>query len=148
MSGASLEQKPNQSIRSFIRAVDEDFLQICGTDVDSEFESQLKKTWLFEGMREDISIEFNDDFRSPDSGHSWEQTIEAAKDAELLAKLRRRPRSTGYTRENAPGFIRQRGFKIDNEGFVRVYTHGSCVRGNQSNPAAGIGVWFGHKHPE
>jgi len=36
-------------------------------------------------MREVILIEFNDDFRSPDSGHSWEQTVEAAQDAEWLA---------------------------------------------------------------
>ncbi|XP_030387289.1 ribonuclease H1 [Scaptodrosophila lebanonensis] len=37
-------------------------------------------------------------------------------------------------------------FEIDAEGYVIVYTDGSCLRNGQSNAAAGFGVYFGEKH--
>lgn len=38
-------------------------------------------------------------------------------------------------------------FSIDSEGFVIVYTDGSCINNGQSNSIAGFGVYFGEDHP-
>lgn len=38
-------------------------------------------------------------------------------------------------------------FAIDSEGFVIVYTDGSCINNGQANPIAGYGVYFGEDHP-
>lgn len=37
-------------------------------------------------------------------------------------------------------------FHIDDEGYVHVYTDGSCEGNGKSNARAGIGVWFGRGH--
>lgn len=44
-------------------------------------------------------------------------------------------------------YIGNYSFQVDNEGFVLVYTDGSCLRNGQTNPCAGYGVWFGENHP-
>lgn len=38
-------------------------------------------------------------------------------------------------------------FHIDSEGYVIVYTDGSCFNNGHSNACAGFGVWFGNEHP-
>lgn len=38
-------------------------------------------------------------------------------------------------------------FQIDEEGFVIVYTDGSCFNNGQKNACAGYGVYFGEDHP-
>ncbi|XP_051173775.1 ribonuclease H1-like [Leptopilina boulardi] len=38
-------------------------------------------------------------------------------------------------------------FNIDDDGFVSVYTDGSCSFNGLQNAKAGIGVWFGQNHP-
>lgn len=43
---------------------------------------------------------------------------------------------------------KKQNFIIDEDGFVTVYTDGSCAfNGNQEKARAGIGVWFGDNHP-
>lgn len=37
-------------------------------------------------------------------------------------------------------------FHVDDEGYVHVYTDGSCEGNGKSNARAGIGVWFGKNH--
>uniref|UniRef100_A0A182LUJ3 RNase H type-1 domain-containing protein n=1 Tax=Anopheles culicifacies TaxID=139723 RepID=A0A182LUJ3_9DIPT len=39
------------------------------------------------------------------------------------------------------------GFKKDSDGFVQVYTDGSCEGNGTSRAAAGIGVYFDEGHP-
>ncbi|XP_061387600.1 ribonuclease H1 [Musca vetustissima] len=38
-------------------------------------------------------------------------------------------------------------FNIDSEGYVIVYTDGSCFNNGKANACAGFGVWFGDNHP-
>ena len=37
-------------------------------------------------------------------------------------------------------------FKVDEEGFVVVYTDGACSGNGQIGAKAGFGVWFGDGH--
>lgn len=39
-------------------------------------------------------------------------------------------------------------FHVDDEGYVHVYTDGSCESNGKLNARAGIGVWFGKNHPK
>jgi len=39
-------------------------------------------------------------------------------------------------------------FHADDEGYVHVYTDGSCESNGKLNARAGIGVWFGKNHPK
>uniref|UniRef100_A0A182WQW3 RNase H type-1 domain-containing protein n=1 Tax=Anopheles minimus TaxID=112268 RepID=A0A182WQW3_9DIPT len=39
------------------------------------------------------------------------------------------------------------GFQKDADGFVQVYTDGSCEGNGTANASAGYGVYFGDKHP-
>ena len=39
------------------------------------------------------------------------------------------------------------GFKVDNEGFVIVYTDGACSNNGKANPKAGCGVFWDNGHP-
>ncbi|XP_073829125.1 ribonuclease H1 [Musca autumnalis] len=43
--------------------------------------------------------------------------------------------------------IGEYSFNIDDEGFVIVYTDGSCFNNGKANACAGFGVWFGDNHP-
>ena len=36
---------------------------------------------------------------------------------------------------------------VDKDGYVNVYTDGACSSNGRDNSRAGIGVWFGDKHP-
>lgn len=38
-------------------------------------------------------------------------------------------------------------FQIDSEGFVIVYTDGSCINNGGANAVAGFGVYFSDDHP-
>lgn len=38
-------------------------------------------------------------------------------------------------------------FLTDEEGYVIVYTDGSCLSNGQKGAKSGIGVWFGDDHP-
>lgn len=38
-------------------------------------------------------------------------------------------------------------FLEDDEGFVHVYTDGSCENNGRPNAVAGYGVYFGEGHP-
>lgn len=38
-------------------------------------------------------------------------------------------------------------FQIDEEGYVIVYTDGSCIGNGKSNACAGYGVYFADNHP-
>ncbi|XP_043474990.1 ribonuclease H1-like [Leptopilina heterotoma] len=43
---------------------------------------------------------------------------------------------------------KKQNFIIDEDGFVTVYTDGSCTfNGHEEKARAGIGVWFGDNHP-
>ena len=57
----------------------------------------------------------------------------------------KRPRNSGdeagMTEPNENGFHR------DDEGFVTVYTDGSCENNGRPNARAGYGVWWADHHP-
>ena len=38
-------------------------------------------------------------------------------------------------------------YNVDKDGYVNVYTDGACASNGRDNSRAGIGVWFGDKHP-
>ncbi|CAD7014720.1 ribonuclease H1 [Ceratitis capitata] len=43
--------------------------------------------------------------------------------------------------------IKGLSFEIDSEGYVIVYTDGSCINNGQPDACAGLGVYFGENHP-
>ncbi|XP_011190900.2 ribonuclease H1 [Zeugodacus cucurbitae] len=38
-------------------------------------------------------------------------------------------------------------FEVDSEGYIIVYTDGSCINNGRSDACAGFGVYFGENHP-
>lgn len=38
-------------------------------------------------------------------------------------------------------------FEVDSEGYIIVYTDGSCINNGCSDACAGFGVYFGEAHP-
>lgn len=38
-------------------------------------------------------------------------------------------------------------FMVDDDGYVHVYTDGSCENNGKRNALAGLGVYFGEGHP-
>lgn len=34
-------------------------------------------------------------------------------------------------------------YEVTRDGYVKIYTDGSCLNNGQYNATAGIGVWFG-----
>ena len=38
-------------------------------------------------------------------------------------------------------------FRIDDDGFTEVFTDGACLHNGLADAKAGVGVWWGHRHP-
>ena len=38
-------------------------------------------------------------------------------------------------------------FRIDDDGFYEVFTDGACLHNGLADAKAGVGVWWGHRHP-
>nr|XP_014100378.1 ribonuclease H1 [Bactrocera oleae] len=43
--------------------------------------------------------------------------------------------------------FKELSFEIDSEGYIIVYTDGSCINNGGSDACAGFGVYFGENHP-
>lgn len=73
----------------------------------------------------------------------WEELRDAAQDAEDMVTLRRNADSTSFKPVFHLGY-RNKGFSVNNHGFVIVHTDGTCPGSGTANAKGGIGVWFGH----
>lgn len=140
----SMKQRRNQRIRDFAREIDDAFVAQYGRshskDVEfTQFRRMKKKKWLLDGMRDEIWKAM-----SPIGRDNWNEIVHAAEDAEWLNEL--------YYRQSRcvarPARHCEIGddFDIDQDGYVRVYADGACLRNGQPNAQAGIGVWFGRNH--
>ena len=73
-----------------------------------------------------------------------EATIKEEAEEQLEQPPGKRPRNSegeGITEPN------ENGFNLDDEGFVIVYTDGSCENNGRPNARAGYGIWWADHHP-
>ena len=128
---------------------DQDFwMQYCG------FWPWSLEQWLVSGMRQDITSELMDVLEhredeimgSPDMfDMPWDELVDAAQDAEDMITLRRNSDVASFKPVFDLGY-KNKGFTVNNQGFVIVHTDGACRGNGTANAKGGIGVWFGHNH--
>ena len=129
-----LVQQENEPIRDFIARIDQEFVDMYGTNFqDSRFRRATKSQWLYQGMKQSIFNELSDNYED-----TWPAIVRAAQDAEWLASLI-------YKENNLTGryaYSYDRDFCVQ-DGRIVVYVDGACFRNGQAGAQAGIGVWFG-----
>lgn len=128
------QQRWDETIRQFVDRIEDRY---------GNHEEVEKKRELIKGMRVSIYKELRDDLIHEAGNITWRELVEGAEDAESLRYLRRARHSHSgrpYPQEN------EERFRVDDDGYVVVYTDGCCLRNGQPDATAGIGVWFGCKH--
>ncbi|XP_036331717.1 ribonuclease H1-like isoform X1 [Rhagoletis pomonella] len=69
-------------------------------------------------------------------------------DGESKAKLKKHPvHVSNVWKPVGSQKINEYTFEIDSEGYVIVYTDGSCINNGRPDACAGLGVYFGENHP-
>ena len=71
--------------------------------------------------------------------------VDSAEDAEWFIDLDRQNSRIGQY-ENLYRRYKKNGFTFDRDGYVIVYTDGSCLGNGRNDAKGGIGVWFGNGH--
>lgn len=99
--------------------------------------------WFLQGMLPEISKLLCEKIYE-DGYLTWNEKIEFAEDAEFLMKLNEK--KTISAPPGNPVSNNCHGFKVDNDGYVIVYTDGACPSNGRNGATAGIGVWFGNNH--
>lgn len=87
-------------------------------------------------------------FTAPQRNASSDSTPSNGADPAFLANLGGclKRRSTNH-HDTRPKKIGRYDFEMDEQGFVHIYTDGSCVNNGKSGAKAGLGVYFGEDHP-
>ncbi len=138
-------------IREFIDLINYEYKFNFSRHSNSRFRREIKTSWLLNGMRDDILDEMDESVKNGNiDGFTWIQICDSAQDAEWYTDL---SSSDRYNYRGKPSYYAaytdHNGFQIDRDGFVRVYTDGSCFRnGSDDNAAGGVGVWFNYHHPK
>jgi hypothetical protein len=136
-------QAPGQRVREYAQYI-EDHLHFNCEQIDHQgvrFNPKSKSHWLNQGLCEDVyqvvpEWIWNSDF-------SWQDKVDSAEDAEWLIDLYRHKSRIGQYENRR--YYKNR-FSFDRDGYVIVYTDGSCLGNGKYYARGGIGVWFGHGH--
>ena len=139
-------QGEKELIRDFVNFIDTNFVEDVEKkirfNIRGPFNPSTKFDCLLHGMRQDIFDHLRDGVVNRDVDSTWEELVEAAEDAESLSFLYKTKQSTKV----GPKYSQRNNFQVDEDGYVVVYTDGACLNNGQSNPKAGVGVWFGSGH--
>ena len=133
-----MEQCRNESVLEFVHRINRHF-----HGNSSRWYTKTKRECLISGLKQEIAVKLRDDVRDGDPSLTWEQTVDAAEDAESLVYLIKRQQPT----RASPKYNYSGQFKVlDEDGYVVVYTDGACSNNGQCNPKAGIRTSFGDNH--
>jgi len=137
-------------IREFIDIINYEYKINFSRHSNSRFRRETKTNWLLNGMRDDIWDAINVSVKNGNTdGFTWTQICDSAQDAEWYTDLSSSDQFKYRGKPSYPAYTDHNGFQMDRDGFVRVYTDGSCFRnGSDTNAAGGVGVWFNHHHPK
>ena len=105
------------------------------------------KEWLVSGLRDDIyrliPVSQN---KAELLCLSWKDLVATAQDAEWLWCLRNKQPFYYITDSEKQKNSNTKGFIIDSDNYIIVYTDGSCLNNGKPDAQAGIGVWFDDAH--
>lgn len=99
-----------------------------------------RSRYLMEGMTKDILDHLRFEVREGHVVLDWNELKEAVQDAASLSSLHHRKEGCDFGSETR--YDNPYGFKVDQEGFVQIYTDGACFRNGMPDAQAGIGVYF------
>jgi len=123
-------------------------------DLKASFESMRPNlTQMLEKIEENtakINAILNASNSTTDTGkRSLNESGEAKAEPEQPPGKRPRNTPTASTAAStvASKTTNENGFTLDDEGFVTVYTDGSCENNGRPNARAGYGVWWADGHP-
>lgn len=111
---------------------------------EKEMHHRGMKELLMSGLRREIYGEMPVSFRKNFLCFSWEEIVVAAQDAEWLWCLRNK--QPYYYVDSEKRENNTKGFTVDEDDYVVVYTDGACLKNGKPNAQAGIGVWFDDEH--
>lgn len=148
-----LKQGDDEKLRDFVRVINITFRKKFGLGIGHRnpfafyaFRRRVKTKCFLNGIRQEIAKELPQELKYYIKANlNWNDLVEVAQDAEWLWSLRyRKERAHSYgvktCRHNS------QDFKVDEDGFVVVYTDGACSGNGQTGAKAGFGVWFGEGH--
>ena len=141
----SWRQQQGEHVRDYAQYIEKN-LSFIREQIDSQgarFYPQSKSNLLIDGLRDDIYQEIPKFIR--DSELSWQDIVDSAEDAERFIDLDRQNSRIGQY-ENLYRRYKKNGFTFDRDGYVIVYTDGSCLGNGRNDAKGGIGVWFGNGH--
>ena len=141
----SWRQQQGERVRDYAQYIETN-LSFIREQIDSQgarFYPQSKSNLLIDGLRDDIYQEIPKFIR--DSELSWQDIVDSAEDAERFIDLDRQNSRIGQY-ENLYRRYKKNGFTFDRDGYVIVYTDGSCLGNGRNDAKGGIGVWFGNGH--
>ena len=141
----SWRQQQGEHVRDYAQYIETN-LSFIREQIDSQgarFYPQSKSNLLIDGLRDDIYQEIPKFIR--DSELSWQDIVDSAEDAERFIDLDRQNSRIGQY-ENLYRRYKKNGFTFDRDGYVIVYTDGSCLGNGRNDAKGGIGVWFGNGH--
>ena len=148
-----LQQADQEKLCDFVHRINIIFSKKFGKGLNRSnpfpfyaFRRRIKTRCFLSGIRTEIAEEMPNDLAFYKKENlNWNDLVEVGQDAEWLWSLRdRKKRAQSYgvktSRNNS------QDFKVDEEGFVVVYTDGACSGNGQIGAKAGFGVWFGDGH--
>ena len=141
----SWRQQQGERVREYAQYIETNF-SFIREQIDSQgarFYPQSKSNLLIDGLRDDIYQEIPKFIW--DSELSWQDIVDSAEDAEWFIDLDRQNSRIGQY-ENLYRRYKKNGFTFDRDGYVIVYTDGSCLGNGRNDAKGGIGVWFGNGH--
>lgn len=114
------------------------------------FDPDSMEEWFEDGLNYHVSKELQRILRYRNvssNGLTLNELLDVAQDAEdLLTLLTRSKGSVEFLVDRYSHRYRNRGFHVNDNGFVIVYIDGACLRNGTSNAKAGIGIWFADDH--
>ena len=84
-----MEQCQNESVLEFVHRINRHF-----HGNSSRWYTKTKRECLISGLKQEIAVKLRDDVRDGDPSLTWEQTVDAAEDAESLVYLIKRQQPT------------------------------------------------------
>lgn len=143
-----LTQGSSQKLSSFVREIDQIFDETYGRGKrgDENFESfrrEVKIKCLLNGVTDNIYSRIRRNLKHDNDDFTWQELVEGVQDAEWLWTLSHKPTYCVGKRTSSDN---SGDFKVDEDGFVIVYTDGACSRNGQPDAQAGIGIWFDYHH--
>ena len=149
-----LKQSPLQTVKDFVRVVDNEFVSTHGQMEFSlsraakkfrQLRRQTKKEWLLNGIIQEIKTLLpSDDLPGI---VMWHDVVKSVERAETIAILQKKLKYQCEPVTEQHPIIKNKNQQIDSDGFLMVYTDGACLRNGSPDAQAGIGIWYGRNHP-